>query len=98
MSRRTASPVFETIPHISMRPKDVYKVASATYDRLLDVGPLTDEAILAYEAQGRYGEARQVAARALLDARAESAAVRVREAVERAKAAKRLERRLSEYE
>jgi hypothetical protein len=97
-SRRTASEVFETVPRVSMVPKHVYKVATATYDRLLDVGPLTDEAILAYEARGRYGEARQRAARALLDARAESTAARMREALERAKRDKRLKKSLEAYE
>jgi hypothetical protein len=97
-AKRTSHEVFEAVPHISMRPQDKYKVATSSYERLLDVGPLTDEAILRYEAQGRYGEARQLAAQAVLDAREERRLVRLRDTLDKDKAARKLEKRLSTYE
>ena len=81
-----------------MRVQDKYKVATATYERLLDVGPLTDEAILHYAAQGRYGDARMVAARAELQEREDRRLVRVRDAMEKEKAQRKLEKQLSTYE
>jgi hypothetical protein len=95
---QTDTEIHYAVPHVSMRVKDKYKVASSTYDRLLELGPLTDEAILQYAARGRYGEARMVAARAELQEREDRRLVRVREALEKEKATRKLEKQLSIYE
>lgn len=42
-------------PKVSLRPDVYYKTASASYDRLLDNGPLTDAKIKKYQARGLLG-------------------------------------------
>jgi hypothetical protein len=91
-------------PKVSLDPKVHYTTAGSSYDRLLDNGPLTDEKILEYQAEGKLcgtgpdATKRQLAARAVLEERRRKTFVRVKDALAKAKKKQKLQKQLEAYE
>ncbi len=93
-------PTISYNPRVSLNPAVHYKTAAASYDRLLDNGPLTDEKILQYQAEGKLYHTReqQIWAQQELESRRQRMLVRVRDAMDKAKKLTKLVIALQDYE
>jgi hypothetical protein len=81
-------PVISFQPKVSLDPAVYYKTAGASYDRLRDNGPLTNEKIHQYALQGRYGPDAQYSAKVVERGRTQRAKARATKVPRKVKVAK----------